>query len=83
MKQIAESQQKTTDAMKILDAQLGKAAYVAGDAFTMGDIPVGIMAYRFRHLVPDRPLLDNLERWYGAISARPAFRDQVAAVPLT
>lgn len=83
MKQIAESQQKTTEAMKILDAQLGKTAYVAGAEFSMGDIPVGIMAYRFRQLVPERPVLNNLERWYAAIAARPAFRDHVAAVPLT
>lgn len=83
MKLIAESQQKTTEAMKILDAQLGKTAYVAGAEFSMGDIPVGIMAYRFRQLVPQRPKLDNLERWYAAIAERPAFRDHVAAVPLT
>jgi glutathione S-transferase len=83
MKLIAESQQKTTEAMKILDAQLGKTAYVAGAEFSMGDIPVGIMAYRFRQLVPDRPVLNNLERWYAAIAERSAFRDHVAAVPLT
>lgn len=83
LKQIAESQQKTTEAMTILDAQLGKTAYVAGAAFSMGDIPVGIMAYRFRQLVPERPALNNLERWYAALAERPAFRDHVAAVPLT
>src|SRR5918998_2139753 len=80
---ITKSQQMTTDAMRILDRQLGKTAYVAGDAFSMGDIPVGVMAYRFRQLVPERPPLNNLERWYAAIATRPAFRDHVAAVPLT
>ena len=33
--------EKTTAAMRILDAQLGKTTFVAGDAFSMGDIPVG------------------------------------------
>jgi glutathione S-transferase len=79
---IAASQQKTTEAMRILDAQLGKTPYVAGDAFSTGDIPVGVMAYRFRQLVPDRPQLANVERWYGAISARQPFRDHVSAIPL-
>lgn len=79
---IAASQQKTTEAMRILDAQLGKAAYVAGDTFSMGDIPVGVMAYRFRQLVPDRPQLPHLERWYEAIAQRQAFRDHVSAIPL-
>jgi glutathione S-transferase len=81
-KQIAESQQKTTEAMKILEAQLGKTAYVAGDVFSMGDIPVGIMAHRFRQLVPDRPALNNLERWYAALAARPAFHEHIGSIPL-
>ena len=80
---IAASQAKTTEAMKIWDANLSKRAYAAGDSFSMGDIPVGIMVYRFRQLVPDRPPLPNLERWYAQIEKRPGFRDHVAAVPLT
>jgi glutathione S-transferase len=80
---IAASKARTTAAMKILDAQLARTAFVADDQFSMGDIPVGIMAYRFRQLVPERPPLDNLERWYADISARPAFRDHVSAVPLS
>jgi len=82
MKQIAESQQKTTEAMKILEAQLSKTTYVAGDVFSMGDIPVGIMAHRFRQLVPDRPALNNLERWYTAIAKRPAFHEHIGSIPL-
>jgi glutathione S-transferase len=80
---IAASQQKTTEAMKIFDANLSTRAYAAGDSFSMGDIPVGIMVYRFRQLVPNRPSLPNLERWYAQIEKRPGFRDHVAAVPLT
>jgi glutathione S-transferase len=68
--------------MKIFDAALVKAPYVAGPAFSMGDIPLGIMAYRFRQLVPDRPKLEHFERWYAAIAARPAFKDHVSSIPL-
>jgi glutathione S-transferase len=80
---IDASKKKTTEAMTILDAQLAKTAFVAGDAFSYGDIPVGIITYRFRQLVPDRPPLKNMERWYAAISARQPFKDQVGAVPLS
>jgi glutathione S-transferase len=80
---IAASQEKTTEAMKIFDANLSKRAYAAGENFSMGDIPVGIMVYRYWQLVPDRPPLPNLERWYKQIEKRPGFRDHVAAVPLT
>jgi glutathione S-transferase len=72
---------KSMAAMKILDAQLGKTAFVAGDTLSMGDIPVGLVAYRFRRLIEERKGLDNLERWFAAIEQRPAFKQQVLAVP--
>ena len=49
----------------------------------MGDIPAGIMTYRFRQLVPERPPLTNLERWYAELKQRAPFRDNVEAIPLT
>jgi glutathione S-transferase len=78
---INEAKDKTTATMKILDAQLGKTAFVAGDTFSMGDIPVALTAYRYRKLVPDRGGLDNLERWYAGIEQRPAFKEHVLAIP--
>jgi glutathione S-transferase len=80
---IEDSKKKTTAAMAMVDQQLAKTAYLAGDGFSYGDIPVGIIAYRFRQLVPERPPLPNFERWYAAISARQPFKDHIAAVPLT
>jgi glutathione S-transferase len=77
------SQDKSIDAAKILDAQLGRTGYLAGDTFSYGDIPVGVMVYRYRQLVPERPDLANLERWFAAISQRKAFQDHVGAVPLS
>ncbi len=79
---IEESKKKTTAAVAILDDHLAKSAYVAGDAFSYGDIPAAVMANRYRQLVPERPPLRSFERWYAAIAARQAFKDQVAAVPL-
>jgi glutathione S-transferase len=72
---------KTIAVMKILDAQLATSAFVAGDTLSMGDIPVALMAYRFRRLVPERPALEHLERWFAAIEQRPAFKQHVLAIP--
>lgn len=83
MAAIKTSQDKTSDAMKMLDAQLAKTAYVAGPAFSYGDIPVGVMCYRFIQLVPERPPMPHLDRWYAAISSRQAFKDHVGSVPLS
>jgi glutathione S-transferase len=66
-----------------MDEQLGRTPFLAGDAFSYGDIPLGIMIYRYVQLVPERPATANLDRWYAAISSRPAFKAQVGAVPLT
>jgi glutathione S-transferase len=80
---IDEGKVKTTAAVKILDEQFAKTRYAAGDTFSMGDIPIAVMCYRYRELVPERPAFPNFERWYAAIAARKAFRDHVSSVPLT
>ncbi len=81
-KAIADGKVKSTAAVKILDEQFANTRYAAGDAFSMGDIPIAIMAYRYRQLVPERPAFPNFERWYAAIAERQAFRDHVSSVPL-
>ena len=59
---IAASQTKTTEAMAMLDAELGKHSFVVGDNFSIADIPVGIMAYRYWQLVPQHPAHPNRRR---------------------
>jgi glutathione S-transferase len=80
---VATAKEKTVAAAKIMDAQLGKTQYMAGNEFSYGDIPLGIMIYRYMQLIPERPATPNLDRWYGAISSRQAFKEQVGSVPLT
>ena len=83
MAAIKAGQEKTVTAMQMLDGQLGKTKFVAGDAFSYGDIPVGVMCYRYVQLVPDRPATPNLDRWYAAVSSRKAFQDHVGSVKLS
>ena len=80
---IAAGKTKSIESTQMLEDQLAKTQYLAGDAFSYGDIPVGIMIYRFVQLIPERPAMPNLDRWYAAISSRPAFKEQVASVPLS
>jgi glutathione S-transferase len=82
-KAIADSIAKTGDATRMLDDQLGKTEFLAGDAFSYGDIPVGIMVWRYRELAPERPAFKNVDRWYAAIAGRPGFQQHVQAIPLT
>jgi glutathione S-transferase len=80
---IAAAEKRFAEVMTILDIQLSKTPFVAGDTFCMGDIPLAIMAHRYLYLFPDHPPLRNLRRWYDALAARQAFADHVAAVPMT
>jgi len=81
-KAIEDSKAKTGDATRMLDEQLGRTQFLAGDAFSYGDIPIGIMVWRYRELAPERPAFNNVDRWYAAIAARPGFQQHVAAIPL-
>ena len=69
------ARRRPIDAAQMLDAQLGKTAYLAGDAFSYGDIPVGVMAYRLPATgAPSGRRYANLDRWYAAIDRqRKAF----------
>lgn len=58
----------------ILDNHLKDRQYVAGDNFTMGDIPLGPQAFRWFELVDDRPAMPHLEAWYARLQERPAYR---------
>ena len=81
---IEAGKEKTVAAAKIMDAQLGKTQFMAGDEFSYGDIPVGIMIYRYMQLIPERPATPNLERWYAAISSRARrSRSRSRSVPLS
>ena len=63
-----------------LDGHLANRAYVAGDAFTMGDIPIGAVCYRWLNLPfrrDDLPGLPHLQAWYERLVLRPAYRKHV------
>lgn len=79
---IEQAQATAARAFALLDGHLDGRAYVMGDAFTIGDIPNAIAAYRWYTLDIPRPALPNLERWYGALKERPGFREHVA-IPLS
>ena len=83
LKAIETGKEKTVVAAKMMDEQLDKTKFMAGDEFSYGDIPVGIMIYRYTQLIPERPATPNLDRWYAAISGRAAFKQQIAVVPLS
>ncbi|MGA3124517.1 MAG: glutathione S-transferase family protein [Polyangiaceae bacterium] len=77
-KAIALASEQVVAALRLLDAHLSKSAFVAGDSFGFGDIPLGIAVQRWVHLPVLRPTLPHVERWYGSFQSRPPFKKWVA-----
>jgi len=69
-------------AADVLERSLEKKAYVAGDEFTMGDIPIGCEVQRWMRVPIERPRLPNVEAWFARLGERPAFR-KIVDIPLT
>ena len=65
-------------AMTLLDAHLERQPYVAGERFTMGDIPVGAVAHRWLEIPGiDRPPLVAVRAWRTRLRERSGFRTHV------
>ncbi len=74
---IASLRDEASEVLGVLDAHLADRPYVTGDAFTMGDIPLGCVAYRYFNVDVERPGLPNLEAWYARLCERPAYQTHV------
>jgi glutathione S-transferase len=73
-KLVAQSVAATEPLMAMLDAHLSRRAFMAGDAFTMADIPIACELDRWQSLPLQRPARPHLERWYQGVLAQPATR---------
>jgi len=67
---------------EIVERYLQGGDYLAGNAFSIGDIPLGIWAYRWFNLPIHRPGLPRLEGWYQRLAGRPPYREHIM-IPLT
>jgi glutathione S-transferase len=66
--------------MTLLNNFLRDRSYIAGEDFSMGDIPAGCAAFRYYALPADqmkRPDLSHVETWYNRLCARPAFQEYI------
>jgi glutathione S-transferase len=79
---IASNAEKLAAVWKILEAQVADRGCVAGDRFSLADIPLGILAYRyFANPLITRPEFPHLQAWQSRLGKRPPFIRHVA-VPL-
>lgn len=73
-KLIQQSIEELSRAFAILDRELTRKPFLAGDDFSFGDIPVAAGAQRWLNLPVERPKAKAVEAWYERIKTRPGFR---------
>jgi glutathione S-transferase len=82
LKAIEAGARRSADLMQIAEETLEKRPFMAGERFTMGDIPIGCEVQRWMRVPIERPRLPHVEAWFERLRARPAFL-RIVDVPLT
>jgi glutathione S-transferase len=85
LKAVAVAINEATAAWRIVEAELNSRPFIAGDDFTLCDIPWGVHAHRWFNIdyqglsTPDMPAL---RAWYDRLCERPAYQQYVVATPV-
>jgi glutathione S-transferase len=79
---ISKGESLSLSALRILDAALSGRTYLAGDAFSIGDIPAAATVHRWYALDIHHRDLPNVLRWYDLMRARPPFQ-RIVMTPLS
>lgn len=74
---INAGRQACIDALKTVEQALAEEPYLSGQAFGMGDIPLGCFIYAWFEMPIERPAMPHLEAWYQRLQQRPAYRKAV------
>ncbi|GAB3064959.1 glutathione S-transferase family protein [Stenotrophomonas tumulicola] len=73
---------KAGDLLGMADAALARQPWLSGDAFAMGDIPLGALVYAWYEMPIQRPDLPHLADWHARLRERPAYQRGVMT-PMT
>ena len=79
---ISRAESLSLAAAQILDDRLSDRTFLAGDAFSMGDIPAATTVHRWYALDIHHPDLPNLYQWYQLMKERQSFRT-IVMTPLS
>jgi glutathione S-transferase len=73
-RQIEASKREWARMVGIVEGQLAvTGAYIAGDRFTLADIPIGLSVNRWFMTAMERPNFPAVAAYYDRLSVRPAF----------
>jgi glutathione S-transferase len=82
MNAVEEGHAQSAKLLEVLERNLQNKTYVGGNAFTMGDIPIGCEVQRWMRVPIERPAFPKVQAWFDRLGERAAFRKFVD-IPLT
>ncbi len=65
------------EALSLLEAQLEKTDYIAGDQMTIADLALAPIVHRCLNFHVDLPDLPALRAWHADLAARPSFKKAI------
>jgi glutathione S-transferase len=75
---IAVRRSQAEDLFSLLDVELARQAFLAGDQPTVADIACGVFAYRWFELrIQCAAEMPHLKRWYDELAKRASYRTNV------
>jgi glutathione S-transferase len=74
---IASSQRASAKHLAAFETRLSRAPFAAGNRFTMGDIPLGVTAFRLFNLGIEPEKFPNVKRWYDGLTKHPGYKAHV------
>ncbi|MEC7488804.1 MAG: glutathione S-transferase [Pseudomonadota bacterium] len=66
-----------SEKIAILNDALATQTYLAGDCFTIADIPLGIAAWRWFNMPIKREKYTHVRRWCDALCKRPGYQQHI------
>jgi glutathione S-transferase len=79
---IQSATEKTAKAWQMVEEQLAQTRFLGGEEFSLGDIPLGVWAYRWFSLPIERPKQPKLENWYEQLKQRKPYQTHIM-IPVT
>lgn len=77
MAAIEAARQRTAALWKIVEAHLAGRQYMNGSSFSVADIPLGIVAYRWYTMPIERPEFPAIAAWYRRLQQRKPFKTHI------
>jgi glutathione S-transferase len=79
---IEAGRKRAATAWNIVDEAVADRPYLAGSEFSLAEIVLGTLVYRWHAFPIERPALTNLRAWYDRLRERPGFKKYIE-IPIT